>query len=480
MCRLFPSPVSFQSSFPVYPPGSRVPTSGPVTSLPCAPAAAFALRGASGSEDMGAGRGGVTEGRAPEAGPAEVAGRGAGAMGRKAAAAGDEQRARERAGERGWGAWRASCRAEGRGASAAGGGRRPGRGGGREDGGRRQRQRARRWRARRASSQASRGGGEQETQELARSGWTSRTNASYLDVKQNAKGRFLATPRWARAAPRAASRRPWRWPPNSVTTWATSSSITRSWAPAARSRWRAAGAEEGGGRGARSRASSCARTASTTWPQGEPARPLPAHPSDGQPRRVASDPAACRAARPLRYPRRALQSLATRWPSSSTTTAARTTSWRVARAAPEALGRPVRELLEGTSITVDSGRFFDVGCNKYGVFLRVSEVKPSYRNAITVPFAACGQARGRVLPVCGWDERDPGRQRDKLYERRGGDESEGEEVDEDWNVRLPYGPPTPTTVSRQRAPFLFIPQWASGGGARRPRRRKTILNNIVN
>ena len=44
------------------------------------------------------------------------------------------------------------------------------------------------------------------------------------------------------------------------------------------------------------------------------------------------------------------------------------------------------ELPEGTSVTVDSKRFFfDVGSNKYGVFMRVSEVKPTYRNSITVP-----------------------------------------------------------------------------------------------
>ncbi|XP_067833246.1 transcriptional regulator protein Pur-beta-like [Heptranchias perlo] len=47
------------------------------------------------------------------------------------------------------------------------------------------------------------------------------------------------------------------------------------------------------------------------------------------------------------------------------------------------------ELPEGTSITVDRKRFFfDVGSNKYGVFMRVSEVKPSYRNSITIPYKA--------------------------------------------------------------------------------------------
>nr|XP_033814639.1 transcriptional activator protein Pur-alpha-like [Geotrypetes seraphini] len=42
------------------------------------------------------------------------------------------------------------------------------------------------------------------------------------------------------------------------------------------------------------------------------------------------------------------------------------------------------ELPEDTSLTVDNQRFFDVGANKYGVFLHVSEVKPTYRNSITV------------------------------------------------------------------------------------------------
>ncbi|XP_015423693.1 PREDICTED: unconventional myosin-Ig [Myotis davidii] len=91
----------------------------------------------------------------------------------------------------------------------------------------------------------------------------------------------------------------------------------------------------------------------------------------------------------------------------------------------------------GTSITVDSKRFFfDVGCNKYGVFLRVSEVKPSYRNAITVPFKAWGKFGGAFCRYAEEMKEIQERQRDKLYERRGagsggGDESEGEEVDED-------------------------------------------------
>ncbi|XP_049645623.1 transcriptional activator protein Pur-beta [Suncus etruscus] len=90
------------------------------------------------------------------------------------------------------------------------------------------------------------------------------------------------------------------------------------------------------------------------------------------------------------------------------------------------------ELPEGTSITVDSKRFFfDVGCNKYGVFLRVSEVKPSYRNSITVPFKAWGKFGGAFCRYADEMKEIQERQRDKLYERRVGDESEGEEVDED-------------------------------------------------
>nr|XP_033807272.1 transcriptional activator protein Pur-alpha-like [Geotrypetes seraphini] len=43
------------------------------------------------------------------------------------------------------------------------------------------------------------------------------------------------------------------------------------------------------------------------------------------------------------------------------------------------------KLHEGISLTVDKCFFFDVGANKYGVFLRVSEVKATYRNSIMVP-----------------------------------------------------------------------------------------------
>uniref|UniRef100_H3AYE8 Purine rich element binding protein B n=1 Tax=Latimeria chalumnae TaxID=7897 RepID=H3AYE8_LATCH len=91
------------------------------------------------------------------------------------------------------------------------------------------------------------------------------------------------------------------------------------------------------------------------------------------------------------------------------------------------------ELPEGTSITVDAKRFFfDVGCNKYGVFLRVSEVKPSYRNSITVPYKAWGKFGGAFCRYAEEMKEIQERQRDKMYERRGAaDESEGDEVDDD-------------------------------------------------
>ncbi|XP_016366108.1 transcriptional activator protein Pur-beta [Sinocyclocheilus rhinocerous] len=88
------------------------------------------------------------------------------------------------------------------------------------------------------------------------------------------------------------------------------------------------------------------------------------------------------------------------------------------------------ELPEGTSIMVDSKRFFfDVGSNKYGVFLRVSEVKPSYRNSITIPFKAWGKFGGAFSRYAEEMKEIQEKHRDKMYERR--EESEGEEVDED-------------------------------------------------
>lgn len=44
------------------------------------------------------------------------------------------------------------------------------------------------------------------------------------------------------------------------------------------------------------------------------------------------------------------------------------------------------ELPEPKSIRIDNKMFyFDVGCNRRGVFLRVSEVRTNYRTAITIP-----------------------------------------------------------------------------------------------
>lgn len=90
------------------------------------------------------------------------------------------------------------------------------------------------------------------------------------------------------------------------------------------------------------------------------------------------------------------------------------------------------ELPEGTSIMVDSKRFFfDVGSNKYGVFLRVSEVKPSYRNSITIPFKAWGKFGGAFSRYAEEMKEIQERHRDKMYERRAGEESEGDDVDDD-------------------------------------------------
>ncbi|XP_061656944.1 transcriptional activator protein Pur-beta [Syngnathoides biaculeatus] len=89
------------------------------------------------------------------------------------------------------------------------------------------------------------------------------------------------------------------------------------------------------------------------------------------------------------------------------------------------------DLPEGTSIMVDSKRFFfDVGSNKYGVFLRVSEVKPSYRNSITVPLKAWAKFGGAFSRYADEMKELQERHRDKMDERR--DESEeGDDVDDD-------------------------------------------------
>uniref|UniRef100_A0A673JV42 Purine-rich element binding protein Ba n=2 Tax=Sinocyclocheilus rhinocerous TaxID=307959 RepID=A0A673JV42_9TELE len=90
------------------------------------------------------------------------------------------------------------------------------------------------------------------------------------------------------------------------------------------------------------------------------------------------------------------------------------------------------ELPEGTSITVDSKRFFfDVGSNKYGVFLRVSEVKPSYRNSITIPFKAWSKFGGAFCRYAEEMKEIQERHKDKAFERRTGEESEGEDLDDD-------------------------------------------------
>ncbi|XP_037340702.2 purine-rich element-binding protein gamma [Pungitius pungitius] len=47
------------------------------------------------------------------------------------------------------------------------------------------------------------------------------------------------------------------------------------------------------------------------------------------------------------------------------------------------------ELPEAASFRVDNKRFyFDVGSNRYGIFLKISEVRQPYRNTITVPLKA--------------------------------------------------------------------------------------------
>ncbi|XP_042194579.1 transcriptional activator protein Pur-beta-like [Callorhinchus milii] len=93
------------------------------------------------------------------------------------------------------------------------------------------------------------------------------------------------------------------------------------------------------------------------------------------------------------------------------------------------------ELPEGISVPVDNKRFFfDVGSNRYGVFLRVSEVKPSYRHSITVPCKAWARFGDHFLRYAeemrGIQERRRDR-RAELSRQPAAPESEEEEEEED-------------------------------------------------
>lgn len=77
-------------------------------------------------------------------------------------------------------------------------------------------------------------------------------------------------------------------------------------------------------------------------------------------------------------------------------------------------------LPEAASFRVDNKRFyFDVGSNRYGVFLKISEVRQPYRNTITVPLKAWArfgenfiryEEEMRRIFTCHKDKRTDGRQ----------------------------------------------------------------------
>nr|XP_031310441.1 transcriptional activator protein Pur-beta [Camelus dromedarius] len=322
----------------------------------------------------------------------------------------------------------------------AGGGRRPGR---------RRRRRPRRWRTGDSGSErgggggpggfqpASRGGGEQETQELASKRLDIQNKRFYLDVKQNAKGRFLKIAE--------------------VGAGGSKSRLTLSMAVAAEFRdylgdfiehyaqlgpsspeqvAAAAGAEEGGGPRRALKSEFLVRENRKYYldlKENQRGRFLRIRQTVNRggggpgPGGLQSGQTIALPAQGLIEFRDALAKLIDDYGGEDD---------ELAGGPGGGAGGPggglYGELPEGTSITVDSKRFFfDVGCNKYGVFLRVSEVKPSYRNAITVPFKAWGKFGGAFCRYADEMKEIQERQRDKLYERRGGDESEGEEVDED-------------------------------------------------
>ncbi|XP_057676489.1 purine-rich element binding protein Aa [Corythoichthys intestinalis] len=95
------------------------------------------------------------------------------------------------------------------------------------------------------------------------------------------------------------------------------------------------------------------------------------------------------------------------------------------------------ELPEGSSVTVDSKRFFfDVGSNKYGVFMRVSEVKPTYRNSITVPYKVWSKFGNTFCKYADEMKKIQEKQREK---RACEMEEEEEEEEEDEEVQADDG-----------------------------------------
>ncbi|XP_078715700.1 transcriptional activator protein Pur-alpha-like [Lampetra fluviatilis] len=90
------------------------------------------------------------------------------------------------------------------------------------------------------------------------------------------------------------------------------------------------------------------------------------------------------------------------------------------------------ELPEGTAVTVDNKRFFfDVGANKYGVFMRVSEVKPSYRNSITVPLKAWAKFGATFSRYSDEMKKIQEKQREKRAEPLEEEEGGGDDGEED-------------------------------------------------
>lgn len=92
------------------------------------------------------------------------------------------------------------------------------------------------------------------------------------------------------------------------------------------------------------------------------------------------------------------------------------------------------ELPEGSSLTVDNKRFFfDVGSNKYGVFMRVSEVKPTYRNSITVPYKVWSKFGNTFCKYAEEMKKIQEKQREKrACEMQQQEEMQEDDGDEDW------------------------------------------------
>ena len=72
---------------------------------------------------------------------------------------------------------------------------------------------------------------------------------------------------------------------------------------------------------------------------------------------------------------------------------------------PVLFAAPKKELPEGQHFRTENKKFyFDIGQNNFGVFMRISEVKSTYRTSITIPESSWARFRDIMNDYCSKSE----------------------------------------------------------------------------